>query len=44
MKLPFWEMSSPPSHMPSTLVLRFIPDLELLELPVLAMTSVAPNT
>lgn len=29
--------------MPSTLVLRFIPDLELLELPGLAITSVAPN-
>lgn len=43
MKLPFWEKSSPPSHMPSTLVLRFM-DLELLELPVFAMTSVAPNT
>lgn len=29
--------------MPSTLVLRFTPDLKLLELPGLAMTSVAPN-
>lgn len=43
MKLPFWVKSSPPSHMPSTLVLRFIPDLELLEPPVLTMASVAPN-
>lgn len=43
MKLPFWLKSSPPSHMPSTLVLRFSPDLELLEPAVLAMTSVAPN-
>lgn len=43
MKLPFWLKSSPPSHMPSTLVLRFMPDLELLEPPGLAMTSVAPN-
>lgn len=43
MKLPFWAKSSPPSHMPSTLVLRFIPDLELLEPPGLAMASVAPN-
>lgn len=29
--------------MPSTLVLRFSPDLELLEPPVLAMASVTPN-
>lgn len=44
MKLPFWGKSSPPSHMPSTLVLRFIPDLELLEpVPAPTMTSVAPN-
>ena len=44
MKLPFWAKSSPPSHMPSTLVLRFIPDLELLEPPGLAiMASVAPS-
>lgn len=43
MKLPFWVKSSPPSHMPSTLVLRFIPDLELLEAPGHAMTSVVPN-
>lgn len=44
MKLPFWAKSSPPSHMPSTLVLRFIPDLELLEpVPAPTMTSVAPN-
>ncbi len=43
MKLPFWVKSSPPSHMPSTLVLRFAPDLELLEPPGLAMVSVAPN-
>lgn len=44
MKLPFWAKSSPPSHMPSTLVLRFIPDLELLEpAPAPTMTSVAPN-
>lgn len=43
MKLPFWLKSSPPSHMPSTLVLRFIPDLELLELLGLAIASVAPN-
>lgn len=43
MKLPFWVKSSPPSHMPSTLVLRFVPDLELLELQGLAMASVAPN-
>lgn len=44
MKVPFWLKSSPPSHMPSTLVLRLIPDLELLEPPGLAMASVAPNT
>lgn len=44
MKLPFWLKSSPPSHMPSTLVLRVIPDLKLLEPPGLAMTSAAPNT
>lgn len=43
MKLPFWLKSSPPSHMPSTLVLRFIPDLRLLEPPGLIMASVAPN-
>lgn len=43
MKLPFWLKSSPPSHMPSTLVLRFIPDLELLEAPRLTIASVAPN-
>lgn len=43
MKLPFWLKSSPPSHIPSTLVLRCIPDLELLEPPGLAMASVAPN-
>lgn len=43
MKLPFWVKSSPPSHIPSTLVLRFIPDLELLDPPGLAMASVAPN-
>lgn len=43
MKLPFWVKSSP-SHMPSTLVRRLIPDLELLELPEPAMASVAPNT
>lgn len=43
MKLPFWVKSSPPSHMPSTLVLRFMPDLELLEPPGLAMPSMAPN-
>lgn len=29
MKLPLWLRSSPPSHMPSTLVLRFIPVLKL---------------
>lgn len=43
MKPPFWLKSSPPNHMPSTRVLRFIPDLELLETPGLIMTSVAPN-
>lgn len=43
MKLPFWVNSSPPSHMPSTLVLRFSPDLELLDPAGLAMASVAPN-
>lgn len=43
MKLPFWLKSSPPSHMPSTLVLRFIPDLELLERLGLAIDSEAPN-
>lgn len=41
MKLPFWLKSSPPSHMPSPLVLRFI--LELLDPPGLPMTSGAPN-
>lgn len=41
MKLPFVWRSSPPSHMPSTLVLRFIPDLELLETLGLTMTSAA---
>lgn len=43
MKLPFCVKSSPPTHMPSTLVLRFIPDLELLELTGLATDSVGPN-
>jgi len=43
MEPPFWVKSSPSSHMPSTLVLRFIPDLELLEPPGLATASVAPN-
>lgn len=43
MKFPFWGKSSPPSHMPSTLVRRLIPDLELLEPPGLAMASIAPN-
>lgn len=43
MKLPFWLKSSPPNHIPSTLVLRLIPDLELPEPPRLAMASVAPN-
>lgn len=42
MKLPFWLKSSPANHMPSTLVLRFMPDLELLP-PGLAMASVASN-
>lgn len=42
MKLPFWLKSSPANHMPSTLVLRFIPDLALLP-PGLAMASVASN-
>lgn len=44
MKLPFWLKSSPPSHIPSTLVLRLIPDLELLDPPGLAIASVVfPN-
>lgn len=33
MKLPLWPRSSPPSHMPSTLVLRFMPVRLLPELP-----------
>lgn len=43
MNPPFWVKSSPPSHMPSTLVLRFIPDLEPLEPAGPAAASVAPN-
>lgn len=41
MKLTFWTRSSPPNHIPSTLVLRLIPDL--VEPPGLAVASVAPN-
>lgn len=44
MKLPFWLKSSPASHMPSTLVLRLVPDLVPPPAPPgLAMTSVASN-
>lgn len=43
MKLPLWLKSSPPSHVPSTLVLRFIPNLELLEPPGLTVISVDAN-
>lgn len=42
MKLPFWLKSSPPSHMPSTLVLRFIPALDPLWPPGLPVHSAAP--
>ena len=38
MKLPLWLMSSPPSHIPSTLVLRFIPVRKPPEPPGLAST------